>query len=63
MPVMEGVTFLRLSQNDYPGLPVILMTAGDSLTEHEAIKIGAAAFVKKPFSFDFLINLIQSVMA
>jgi len=63
MPVMGGVTFLRRSQNDYPGLPVILMTAGDSLTEHEAIKIGAAAFVKHPFSFDFLINLIQSIMA
>ena len=63
MPVMGGVTFLQRSQEDYPSLPVVLMTAGDSITEQEAIKIGAAAFLKKPFSFDFLMQVIDSVMA
>lgn len=62
MPVMEGVPLLRRCQEDYPGLPVILMTAGSSLTEQEAIKIGAAGFISKPFSWNELLNLIKSVM-
>jgi DNA-binding NtrC family response regulator len=62
MPVMEGVPLLRRCQEDYPGLPVILMTAGSSLTEQEAIKIGAAGFISKPFSWDDLLKLIKSVM-
>ncbi len=62
MPVMEGEPLLRRCQEDYPDLPVILMTAGSSLTEQEAIKIGAAGFISKPFSWDDLLNLIKSVM-
>lgn len=62
MPVMEGVPLLRRCQEDFPDMPVILMTAGSSLTEQEAIKIGAAGFISKPFSWNDLLNLIKSVM-
>jgi DNA-binding NtrC family response regulator len=62
MPVMEGVPLLRRCKEDFPDMPVILMTAGSSLTEQEAIKIGAAGFISKPFSWDDLLNLIKSVM-
>lgn len=60
MPVMEGVSLLRRCQEDYPGLPVILMTAGDSLTKQEAIKIGAAGFLSKPFTWDDLLNILEA---
>jgi DNA-binding NtrC family response regulator len=61
MPVMMGDILLRHCQDNHPGLPVILMTGGGWLTNREAIKIGAAGFIKKPFSFDDLIKLIESV--
>jgi two-component system NtrC family response regulator len=59
---MEGVPLLRRCKEDFPDMPVILMTAGSSLTEQEAIKIGAAGFISKPFSWDDLLKLIKSVM-
>lgn len=62
MPVMGGETFLRRCQENYPGLPVILMSTGSGLTDQEASNIGAAGYVSLPFSFDDLKKLIISVM-
>jgi len=62
MPVMGGDTFLRRCQENYPGLPVILMSASLNWTDQEAKNIGAAGYISLPFSFDDLKKLIKSVM-
>jgi len=61
MPVMKGDVLLRHCKANHPGLPVIIMTASAHWTEQRAKNIGAAGFLSKPFSFDDLIRLIESV--
>jgi CheY-like chemotaxis protein len=62
MPVMGGETFLRRCQENYSGIPVILMSASENWTDQGAKNIGAAGYISLPFSFDELKILIKSVM-
>ena len=67
MPEMDGIDFCKTIKNNIrtSHIPVILLTAKTSLTQHkEGIGTGADAYITKPFSPDILGitvgNLLQS---
>lgn len=62
MPVMDGIeTLVKIKEFD-PNSKVIMVTAaGQKGKMLEAIKLGAAEFVTKPFETDQIINIIESI--
>ena len=53
MPKMDGIILTREISTQYPGVPVMVMTAFDEeYSAATAISLGAREFVKKPFSPD-----------
>lgn len=53
MPEMDGITLASEILNQYPGLPIMVMTAFDEeYSAGVAISAGAREFIKKPFSLD-----------
>ena len=64
LPGTDGLQFIQ--QLQARGIPaaVIVMTAHGSIENAvEAMKLGAADFLQKPFSLDHLTTLVQKVMA
>ncbi|MCB9666897.1 MAG: sigma-54-dependent Fis family transcriptional regulator [Myxococcales bacterium] len=50
MPLVDGMTLLRHVTQNYPGIPVIMITAHGSVDSAvEALKLGAFDYVTKPF--------------
>lgn len=67
MPQMDGISFCKMIKNNIrtSHIPVILLTAKTSLTQHkEGIETGADAYITKPFSPEILkltvYNLLKS---
>jgi two-component system, LuxR family, response regulator FixJ len=59
MPGMDGIELLKRLKTDGSPLPVLIMTGhGDVPLAVEAMKLGAADFVEKPFEDDRLIAMI-----
>ena len=55
MPGMDGIEFLAAVREQYPGVEVILMTAyGTVENAVEAMQLGAADFLTKPFQMEEL---------
>lgn len=55
LPKMSGLEVLEGIKEDYPDLPVIMITAyGSTQTAIEAMRLGAYDFVAKPFDLDEL---------
>lgn len=53
MPEMDGITLASEILNQYPGLPIMVMTGFDEeYSAGVAISAGAREFIKKPFSLD-----------
>jgi DNA-binding NtrC family response regulator len=51
LPGMNGLEFLHAAKQQYPALPIVVMTAFGSVeTAVEAMKAGASDYVLKPFS-------------
>lgn len=51
MPVMDGLTSMQYILNDYPDIPVIMvssLTADGAMTTFEALELGAFDYVAKP---------------
>ena len=66
MPVMDGFELCRLIKStfDYCHIPVILLTAKNTLQAKIAgLELGADAYVDKPFSTEFLLAQIASLLA
>ncbi|HZS55869.1 MAG TPA: sigma-54 dependent transcriptional regulator [Bryobacteraceae bacterium] len=64
LPGMDGLQFIQQLQSRGISAAVIIMTAHGSVqTAVEAMKLGAADFLQKPFSLDHLTTLVQKVMA
>lgn len=64
LPGMDGVAFIQQLQSRGIQAGVIVITAHGSVeTAVEAMKLGAADFLQKPFSLDHLTTLVHKVMA
>ena len=63
MPNMDGITLTSEISLQYPGLPIMVMTAFDEeYSAGIAISAGARDFIKKPFSLDeFAIRLHKMI--
>ena len=63
MPVMNGLTALKMLKDKYPEAKVIMCSAlGQQKYIVKAIQLGAADFVVKPFKAERLISSISKVM-
>ena len=64
LPGVDGLQLIRQLQSRGSQAAIIVMTAHGSVeTAVEAMKLGAADFVQKPFSLDHLATVVQKVMA
>jgi len=63
MPEMDGMEVLQRAKEMHPKLPVIILTAHGTIeTAIEAMKIGAADFITKPFDLDELKIVIKKAL-
>jgi DNA-binding NtrC family response regulator len=64
MPRSGGLELLGTTRQDYPGLPVIIVTAfGDWHTYSQALELGAAAFISKPLKMAELTAAVDTALA
>jgi DNA-binding NtrC family response regulator len=64
LPGMDGIQFIKQLQGRGAQAAVVVMTAHGSVeTAVEAMKLGAADFLQKPFSLDHLTAVVEKVMA
>ena len=64
MPGVDGLELLRRIKAARPNLPVVIITGhGDVPLAVEAMKLGAADFVEKPFDDERLIGVVQAALA
>jgi CheY-like chemotaxis protein len=63
MPNMDGITLIGKVSTEYPGVPIMVMTAfEEEYSAGIAISVGAREFIKKPFSLDeFAIRLHKMI--
>ena len=63
MPVRDGIDLMREVKEKWPSIPIIVMS-GYHTTEtiEEANKMGAVAFINKPFTPDELLETIRQVI-
>lgn len=63
MPNMDGITLTSKISIQYPGFPIMVMTAFDEeYSAGKAISAGAREFIKKPFSLEeFAIRLHKMI--
>ena len=63
MPVLDGLGSLAEIKKADPNARVIMVTAaGQQIKMVEAIKLGAAEFVTKPFEPDVILAMVEKVM-
>jgi DNA-binding NtrC family response regulator len=63
LPDMSGLDLLQTVRKNYPGLPVLMVTASDSLDDAiRAMKLGAVDFITKPFDGRRLLISINHVL-
>ncbi|PWB65981.1 MAG: DNA-binding response regulator, partial [Deltaproteobacteria bacterium] len=63
MPGMDGIAFTRALHEEFPDLPVILMTAYGSIrTAVDAMKAGAGDYLLKPFEPDEMLLLVRRTL-
>jgi DNA-binding NtrC family response regulator len=56
----DGIELLAQIQRHHPETPVVLMTGYADMTARDAIALGAAHLVLKPFDFEELISAVYS---
>jgi len=63
LPNMSGLEVLKLTKNNYPELPCIMLTAyGTSDKAIEAMKLGAFDYMEKPFELEEFIMIIERAL-
>jgi len=63
MPGMHGVELLRRIKQDYPTLPVIMISGHrDEQVKQSALTEGAAVFLFKPLEPDHLLHAVHSAL-
>lgn len=64
MPVMNGLELVRTMREQYPGIPVVVMTAaGSEEAAVRAMQEGAASYVRKASRPDWVTDVIERVLA
>lgn len=62
MPVMDGIeTLVKIKDYDSTAKVIMVTAAGQKNKMLEAIKLGAAEFVTKPFETNQIINILESL--
>ena len=62
MPQMHGIDFLKRVKKGHPNITVIIMTAYATVeTAVEAMQFGAYNYIKKPFSSEELITMLDKL--
>ncbi|MBI4395826.1 MAG: response regulator [Elusimicrobia bacterium] len=60
MPIMDGISLLRLAKAKHPHMEIILMTAyGGLQTALDALRLGAYDYITKPFTRDVLLATMR----
>ena len=63
LPGITGITVLEKSHQIRPNLKTIMISAfGDDSTRTKAQKLGAYAFLDKPFNIDGLVKVVKKVL-
>lgn len=63
MPVMDGIeTLVKIKEYDVSAKVIMVTAAGQKGKMLDAIKLGAAEFVTKPFETNQIVNIIESIM-
>ncbi len=63
LPDAEGLEMLDQIKSEHPDLPVIILTAHDSLNNAiESIKRGAYHFISKPYAPEELLSLVEKAL-
>lgn len=65
MPKMDGFELCQIIKGDIQlsHIPVVFLTAkNDVASKIEGLRAGAEAYVEKPFSFEYLLNQIKSLL-
>ncbi len=63
MPGMDGMELLERIERDHPGTPVVMLTAHASIPiAVQAMRIGAADFVEKPWNFEELVASLKKAI-
>jgi FixJ family two-component response regulator len=63
MPGMNGLELQRQLAADGSRVPIIFITAhGDEIARAQALRAGAVAFLRKPFSEQALLDAVQAVL-
>ncbi|MFD1768717.1 response regulator transcription factor [Sphingobacterium suaedae] len=65
LPIMDGIALCRRMKTDvlYSHIPVIFLTAQQTLERKiQGLNSGADAYIEKPFSFEFLMAQLRSVL-
>jgi DNA-binding response OmpR family regulator len=64
MPGLDGIEVLRRAKASWPSMHVVVITAHGTVERAvEAMKLGAADFIEKPFTAERLRELARSVLA
>lgn len=64
LPGVDGLSGLRTFREQYPAMPVVILSAHDDAnTVNKATKLGAAAFVPKAYSSDRLLTVLRDVLS
>ncbi len=64
MPGPTGVELIEAARKRQPGLRAVLMTAfGDSFTEIESVRRGAAGYLNKPFEADEIVAFVEKILS
>lgn len=65
MPVMDGFAVLEALRRDErtESVPVLVLSAiGNDHTEQQCYRLGATAFMRKPFESDLLVGVLEDVI-
>lgn len=66
MPVMDGIEMCKAIKSDLDlcHIPVIFLTAKNDINSKiDGLKVGAEAYIEKPFSFDYLKSQVVSLLS
>jgi two-component system nitrogen regulation response regulator GlnG len=63
MPGVDGLKLLELMHENFPEIPVIIMTAySDFQTTIESYKKGAFEYLAKPFDIEYMLTMVKAAL-